>query len=181
MKTITFITGNEAKATEVSRSLGVSIDHRKIELTELQSLDLEEVVEYKAKEAFKAIGSTVLVEDTSLRFHALNGLPGPLIKWFLAELSSEQICSLLSGFSDRSATGETLFGLYDGEKLEAFHGLTVGSIAKEPRGDRNFGWDPIFIPEGSDKTWAEVSLEEKLQNSMRSRALAKLQAYLKEV
>jgi non-canonical purine NTP pyrophosphatase (RdgB/HAM1 family) len=176
---LTYITGNPGKARLVSRYLAFPVIHKPIDLIEIQSLDPTEIIEYKAKEAYKLVGSPVLVEDTSLRFLALGRLPGPLIKWFLAELGTDGLCHLLDNFSDRSAVAEVQFGLYDGQTLLAFPGAQEGSIASAPRGSGGFGWDAIFIPAGYDKTWAEMTPEESQATSMRKIALKKLEAYLK--
>lgn len=176
---LTFITGNAAKAEQLSRHLDFPIAHQKIELTEIQSLDLAEIVEHKTKEAYRHVNSPVLIEDTSLTFTALGRLPGPLIKWFLTELGNEGLCWILDGYSDRSAVAEVLFGLYDGQQLQTFHGRAEGTIADNPRGDQGFGWDPVFIPAGHHKTWAEMSPEEQAKTSMRRIALKKLEASIK--
>jgi non-canonical purine NTP pyrophosphatase (RdgB/HAM1 family) len=177
---ITFITGNAAKAEQLARHLQFPIAHKKLDLPEIQSLDLREIVEHKAQEAYKQLGSTVLVEDTSLTFNALGRLPGPLIKWFLTELDNEGLCKILNGYEDRSALAECIFGLYDGKTLQVFEGSAYGSIALFPRGEKGFGWDPSFIPEGHTKTWGEMDSEEQKATSMRRIALLKLEAYLKD-
>lgn len=177
--TITFITGNPSKAEQLARHLDYPVEHRKIDLPEIQSLDLREIVEHKAREAYRQVGTPVLVEDTSLIFHALGKLPGPLIKWFLTELDNEGLCQLLNGYADRSATASVCVGLYDGTELHIFEGERKGTIAESPRGERNFGWNPIFIPEGYTKTWGEMDLEEQKETSMRRIALKKLEEYLK--
>lgn len=179
-KQITFITSNPAKAEQLGRHLNFPLLHKKIDLDEIQSLDLEEIIQHKVKEAYKHVESPVLVEDTSLTFHALGKLPGPLAKWFLQELDNDGLCRLLDTYSDRSATAEVLFCLYDGAESMTFHGSIRGSIAKSPRGDRGFGWDPIFIPEGWEKTWGEMTIDEQKETSMRRIALKKLEEYLKE-
>ena len=178
---ITFITGNAAKAEQLGRHLEYPVTHQKVDLVEIQSLNLKEIVEHKAKEAYRHLQKTVLVEDTSLIFHALGRLPGPLIKWFLIEIDNTGLCNILDNFSDRSALAEVCFGLYDGKELKTFEGQAKGSIAKSPRGERGFGWDPIFIPEGHSKTWGEMDTEEQKETSMRRTALKKLEAYLKSV
>jgi len=175
MKDLVFVTGNAAKAEQVGKYLRRSLKHQKIDLTEIQSLSLDEVIEHKAKEAFKIIKQPVLIEDVALTFHALGKLPGPLIKWFLTELGNDGLCHLLDGYDDRSATAEVLFGVYDGGSLKTYLGKYRGSIANKPRGETTFGWDPIFIPEGASKTWAEMNLEEQKQTSMRRLALEKLE------
>lgn len=178
MKKITFITGNAAKAEQLERHLNYPVNHLKLDLLELQSLNLEEVVEHKAREAFKQIHLPVLVEDTSLTFNALGRLPGPLIKWFLTEIENNGLCKLLDGYSDRSALARVVFGYYDGKKLSMFDGEMKGIIAEKPRGEDGFGWDPIFIPKGWSKTWGEMTKEEQAKTSMRKIALHKLEKFL---
>ncbi|MEI6478041.1 MAG: non-canonical purine NTP pyrophosphatase [bacterium] len=177
MENITFITGNTAKAEQLAFHLKAPIAHKKLDLVEIQSLDLEEVVRDKAERAYAIMQSPVLVEDTSLRFSALGRLPGPLIKWFLTDLGNDGLAHLVDG-KDRTATAEVMFGLHDGTTCHIFTGSKKGRIAEIPRGEKGFGWDPVFIPEGHDKTWAEMTLEEQSETSMRRIALAKLQEFL---
>ncbi len=179
-KQITFITGNAAKAEQLARHLDFPVTHQKLDLLEMQSLDLREVVTNKAKEAYKHVQSSVLVDDTSVVFHALGRLPGPLIKWFVYELKNQGMCKLLDGYNDRSATATVCFGLYDGKNTHVFEGKITGKIANRPRGDNGFGWDSIFIPDGYTKTRGEMDQDEQDQTSPRRQALKKLEAYLKE-
>jgi XTP/dITP diphosphohydrolase len=179
MEPITFITGNPGKVNLLKQYLDFPVVHTSIDLVEVQSLDLTTIVEYKVKEAYRQVGGPVLVEDTSLRFCALGRLPGPLIKWFLTELQTDGLCRLLDNYTDRSAVAEVLFGLYDGRSFQTFSGRVEGAIALAPRGSRGFGWDAIFVPDGFDKTWAEMTDEEAHASSMRMIALRKLEAYLK--
>ncbi len=179
MDGITYITGNPGKARLLSQYADFPILHKSIDLVEIQSLDLSAIIEYKAKEAYKHVLSPVLVEDTSLRFFALGKLPGPFIKWFLAELGPSGLCRLLDSSSERSALAEVQFGLYDGQSLQTYTGVREGSISLMPRGSNGFGWDSIFIPSGYHKTWAEMTDEESQETSMRRIALKKLEAYLK--
>jgi len=176
-----FITGNAAKAEQLGRHLDHPVAHKKLDLPEIQSLDLLEIIEHKTKEAYKQTGSPVLVEDTSLVFNALGRLPGPLIKWFLTELDNGGLCKILDGYEDRSCVAEVCFGLYDGKELKTFNGQTHGTVANSPRGERGFGWDPVFIPNGHEKTWGEMDTEEQEETSMRRVALKKLEAYLKSL
>jgi non-canonical purine NTP pyrophosphatase (RdgB/HAM1 family) len=177
---LTFITGNAAKAEQLAYHLDIPLAHHKLDLAEIQSLDLQEIVEHKVREAYRQLGTPVLVEDTALTFHALSRLPGPLIKWFLNELDNKGLTHLLDGYPDRSATAEVLFGLYDGQTLHTFGGSMKGRIASHPRGERGFGWDPIFIPDGHEQTWGEMTPEEQSSTSMRRIALKKLQAHLEQ-
>jgi len=175
---ITFVTSNPSKAEQLSRHLHIPVVHRKVDVHEIQSLDLREVAEHKAREAQKIIGGTVLVEDTSLVFHALNNLPGPLIKWFLTALDNEGLCKLLNNYNNRNATATVCFALCDNESVRFFEAEQQGVIADIPRGDRGFGWDPIFIPDGYEKTWGEMTTEEQKETSMRKVALGKLAEFL---
>ena len=128
---ITFITGNAGKAEEVSRYLGLEIDHHSLDLEEIQSLDLEEIVKDKALRAYSKIGKPVLVEDVSFVFHALGKLPGPLIKWFLKELENEGLCRLIDG-KDRRCTAKVCYGFCDGETVHLFDGSMSGTISDSP-------------------------------------------------
>lgn len=176
---ITFITSNPSKAEQLARHLDYPVKHQKLDLSEIQSLNLREVVEYKSQEAYKLIGSPVLVEDTSLTFSSLGRLPGPLIKWFLTELDNAGLCKLLNPYENRDALAEVCFGLYDGKRLRTFEGRMKGTVANSPRGERGFGWDPIFIPDGHTRTWGEMSIEEQRETSMRRIALKQLDAFIK--
>lgn len=177
--TLTFITGNAAKAKYLSDYSHLPVEYQKLDLPEIQSLDLKEVVLDKARRAYEAVGSPVLVEDVSVTFHALKRLPGPLIKWFLETLGNTGLCKLLDGYDDRSARAEVMYGYCDGGEVQVFHGSVEGHIALHPRGETNFGWDPVFIPNGhTETTWAEMTGDEKHATSMRRIALEALGEYL---
>lgn len=157
---VTFITGNQNKADYFSRQIGLKIPHKKVELQEIQSLDLHEIVLFKLKQAYREIGSPVIVEDVSLSFNALGGLPGPYIRWFTDIAGNVVCCRMLDSFDDRSATINCTFGYFDGQRVEYFDSSLKGSISKKPRGDNGFGFDNIFIMDGYDKTRAELPKEE---------------------
>lgn len=177
---LTFITGNAGKAKYLSDYFHLPVDYIKLDLHEIQSLDLTEVVEDKARRAFEIVQSPVIVEDVSLTFTALKALPGPFVKWFLDTLGNEGLCRLLDGANDRGALAEVEFAICDGEKVHTFGGSIEGAIAETPRGEMGFGWDPIFIPKGHSKTWAEMSDDEKHETSMRKPALEELALFLKD-
>jgi len=174
----TFITGNQRKADYLAQYLGGQIDHLKLNLDELQSLDLYEIVEHKVKQAYAIVKKPVIVEDVSLVFDALGKLPGPLIKWFLEELKVDGLCKNLDNYEDRSATAQILFAYYDGQEIKYFYGESRGTVATKPRGDFGFGWNAVFIPEGSDKTFAEMPDKELAPFSHRAKAVEKLKAFL---
>lgn len=178
MEKLTFITGNAGKAKYLSDYFHLPVEHKKLDLKEIQSLDLKEVVQDKARRAYEIVKSPVLVEDVSLTFVTLKALPGPLIRWFLDTLGNEGLCGLLAGSHDRNAFAEVQFAIYDGKEVHTFNGSMEGTIAKTPKGEAGFGWDSIFIPKGYDKTWAEMTDDEKHKTSMRKIALEKMIEFL---
>jgi non-canonical purine NTP pyrophosphatase (RdgB/HAM1 family) len=178
MDTVTFITGNANKAKRLKEYLKIEMLHKAVDLPEIQSLNIREVVEHKVREAYKYVQGPVLVEDVGLQFFALGELPGPLIKWFLKSIDNPGLCKLLDQHADRSAAAHVCFGLYDGTNTHFFENTKLGSIALEPRGVTKFGWDPVFIPEGAQKTYGEMTEAEAVPFSMRRPALAKLEEFL---
>lgn len=178
MEQLTFITGNAGKAKYLSDYFHMPVEHLKLDLHEIQSLDLREVVEDKARRAYEIAKKPVLVEDVSLVFVSMKSLPGPLIKWFLDTLGNDGLCKLLG--EERGAHAQVMFALCDGKQVHVFDGDIDGRIANAPRGEMGFGWDPVFIPAGYDKTWAEMSDDEKHATSMRKIALDKLAAFLSQ-
>jgi inosine triphosphate pyrophosphatase len=164
---VTFITGNSHKARILEQYLDFPVKHQKISLDEIQSLDLREITEHKVKQAFAIIKTPVLVEDVGLRFETWGNLPGPLIKWFVEEMGLERICRQLDMSENRSATAMITFAYYDGKKLEFFDGEIAGTISEKPRGS-DFGWNPIFTPNGSDMTYGEMDEQNKLAKGLRT-------------
>lgn len=181
MKELTFATGNYNKVQEMERILGANLKHQTIDLPEIQSLDLKEVVTAKAKAAYAEIGTPVIVEDTALVFHALGKLPGTFIKFFIEELGYEDLCKLLAGKGDRSATVMAGIAFYDGEHVEISTGECTGSISETPREGEGFGFDCIFIPEGHDTTWSEMYSNEKDVMSHRGKAIRKFVDYFNKL
>lgn len=180
MDKLTFITGNAAKAKYFSDYFHISVDHIKLDLPEIQSTDLKEIVKDKAKRAFDIVKSPVIVEDVSLVFHELKALPGPLIKWFFETLRNDGLCKLVGGFNNKKATAEVMFAICDESGVNTFNGSIDGSITDTPRGEIGFGWDPIFIPDGYTETWAEMSDDNKHLTSMRKIALQKMFDYIQK-
>lgn len=178
MSALTFITGNASKAEQLAQYLDVPVSHTSLDIPEIQSLDLEAVATAKAKAAFAILGTPVLVEDTALTFVALHGLPGTFVKWFLESVGNEGLTKLLQGYESRAATAETCFALCDETGVHLFKGVCHGTIASTPRGTAGFGWDAVFVPEGSEQTWAEMGLSASWEGSMRQRAMDKLQVFL---
>lgn len=154
---VTFITGNQAKADALAAWLGFELAHQKLELDEIQSVDMHEIAEHKARQAYDILQSPVLIEDVGLSFNALSGLPGPFIKWYIENTGLAATAKMLDGFSDKSAVATCIWAYFDGTTLEFIEGLQHGSIAPEPRGSGGWGWDAIFIPDGSSITRSEMA------------------------
>lgn len=178
MEQLTFITGNPEKAIQVGKYLNQPIKHEKLDLTEIQSLDVAEVVTHKVTEAYRMVNKPVLVDDTALIIAALGKLPGPFIKYFIAELGPKKICEIIQQFDDKSAMAIVVMGLHDGTQVRVFTGTVTGSIAKFPSGTGGFGWDSIFIPDGYDTPRATFTESDYDATSPRKKALDELHYYL---
>lgn len=179
MDFIYFATTNKGKLEEASQILGVRVEGVKLDVPEIQSLDMSKVALYKAKHYFEQLKHPLFVEDTSLIFSALNGLPGPYIRDMSEALGNEGLVKLLAGFSDRSAKAVSVLVYIDESgKEHIFEGVVAGKIADSVMGEGGFGWDPIFVPEGHEKTFGQMEQTEKNQISMRKMALEKMAAFL---
>ena len=183
-KTIKFVSGNAKKFKEVKDIIeeglpGYTVVQIKIDLPEIQGDPLE-ITKEKLKHALLKEEGPLMIEDTSLCFNALKGLPGPYIKDFLDKLGVNGLNTLIHGFEDKSAYAQCIFGLGNKEgNLNTFVGRTPGKIV-EPRGDINFGWDPIFNPDGFEETYAEMDKKIKNKISHRYNSLKLLIEFLKE-
>jgi inosine triphosphate pyrophosphatase len=179
MQKITFITGNSNKLREAREILpDFEIVNQKIDLPEIQEMAAQSIIEAKLKEAYALHQGSYIVEDTSLCFNALNGLPGPLIKWFLQKLGTKGTAELVAKYTDHTAVASCMIGyITEAGDMHFFAGRVDGKIVL-PRGDTDFGWDPIFQPVGSDLTFAQMSPQQKNAVSHRRQALLKLAAFL---
>jgi inosine triphosphate pyrophosphatase len=172
-----FITGNQNKLAEAKTILG-DIEAYGVDLPEIQEIDAHVIIREKLKEALKHKDGEFIVEDTSLYFEALNGLPGPLIKWFMKTIGNDGLYNLATKLGNNNATAKTLIGYAKNpDEIEFFEGVIEGIIV-EPSGGTNFGWDPIFKPNGYERTFAQMGASEKNLISMRKIALEKLRDYL---
>lgn len=180
MKQLTFITGNQNKADYVARFLSEQITHHKLDLDELQSLDPHAVLEHKVRQAYSILKQPVLVEDVTLTVPAMGRLPGAFIKWFLQELDVQGFCDIVQRLENQQAIAAVRFALHDGKDIHFFEGETRGTLIAKPRGDRGFGYDPAFMPDGWAKTRGEMTLEEYDQTSPRLQALLKLKSFLEK-
>jgi XTP/dITP diphosphohydrolase len=173
-----FITSNDDKLREANKILNGRLLRLKLEIPEIQSLEVEDIIVDKAKKAYEMVHRPVLVEDTGLYINKLKGYPGALVKWALETIGNEGICNLLRGQEDKSAYGKTVVCIYDGNLLKTFYGRIDGSITASPQGPGGFGWDRIFKPDGFDMTFAQMGEEKKNQISMRAKAFNLLKDYL---
>jgi non-canonical purine NTP pyrophosphatase (RdgB/HAM1 family) len=177
---LVFVTSNVGKLREAEAVLGHALDHRGLDLPELQSLDLEEVVRGKARSAWQQIERPVLVEDTALELAALGGFPGPLVRWLLISVGPEGICRIARCFDDTGATARCLVCATDGAAEIVGQGIVEGTIASRPSGSGGFGWDSAFIPnDGDGRTYGEMSEEEKNLISHRRKAFIALRDELR--
>ncbi|KAL1124417.1 hypothetical protein AAG570_001046 [Ranatra chinensis] len=153
------------------------LTNQKIDLPELQG-EIEDICKKKCREAARIVKGPVIVEDTCLCFKSLGGLPGPYIKWFLDKLGPEGLHRLLNGWEDKSAEAICTMAYTEGEDSEVliFQGKTQGDIV-EPRGPRDFGWDPCFQPKNYTQTYAEMLKSEKNKISHRSKAVLEIKKH----
>lgn len=178
---LVFVTSNAGKVREAEAVLGCTLDHRALDLPEIQSLDLLEVVRDKAAAAVRRLGRPVLVEDTGLELAGLGGFPGPLVRWMLSSVGAEGIARIAHAFADSRATARCLLCACDGSVEVLGEGVVRGRIAAAPRGRQGFGWDSVFVPEPpGDRTYGEMSDDEKNAISHRRRAFESLKLALEK-
>ena len=170
-------TANRGKLEEFRRILrGYEVVGKNLNIEEIQSLDPYKVARFKAIEAYKANGyNPILVEETSLSLRGLGGRPGTYIKDFAEDVEMRRMIAetWLKG-RDRIALAKVLIAVFDGGEVQFREGNTEGAIADGLRGTNGFGWDDLFIPKGSTRTFAEMCGEEKDRYSMRRKALLAL-------
>lgn len=173
-----FITGNKGKL-EGARAVFPDIEGLDIDLPEIQSLSAHTIIEYKLQEGLKHYsGNGLVVEDTSVYIDTLNDLPGPLIKWFLEALGNDGLSELVEKYEDHSARVVSIVGYAkDPDDIHLFEGSQAGQIVK-PRGTNGFGWNPIFQPNGNNKTFAEMDDSQRAKFNMRIQAFEKLKLFL---
>lgn len=186
IKNLLLITGNEGKYLEFRDLINLTelhLAYRSVDLLEIQSFEIKEIGRFKTKAALEAIGSNseydaVLTDDTGLYCAALNGLPGPFIKWFLQKLGAEGIYDLTrTGNNKTKAICLLTLGLIATGEIVQFEGVVNGQLVN-PRGSGGFGWDQIFLPDNEVKTFGEMSAEEKNTLSHRRLAINKLRDWL---
>nr|WKN39503.1 non-canonical purine NTP diphosphatase [Tunicatimonas sp. TK19036] len=184
-----FATNNAHKITEVQQLLGSSFEIVSLqdigcaeELPETQNT-LEGNSAQKARFVYEHYQVDCFADDTGLEIQALKGEPGVYSARYAGpqrdnQANMQKVLNNLEGETNRQAQFRTVITLILAGKEYAFEGTAPGTIAQEPSGHEGFGYDPIFIPEGYEQSFAEMLLEEKNQISHRGKAVQKLVGFL---
>lgn len=191
MKQFVFSTNNQHKLEEVRAKLGN--DYRVIGLQDLgdntevpeTGTTLEENARIKAQYLWNTYHQDCFADDTGLEVEALNNAPGVYSARYAGEQKSAEdnvakLLTELASKNNRKARFRTVIALIVGGELHLFEGVVDGSITSLPQGTAGFGYDPIFCPNGYDKTFAELTLEDKNNISHRAKAVEQLVAFLKK-
>jgi XTP/dITP diphosphohydrolase len=189
MMKLIFATNNQHKVDEIRQVVG-----NRFELLTLQEAGIDidipephDTLEANASEKsatiFSLTRTNCFSEDTGLEVAALNGEPGVKSARYAGEdrafeKNIDKLLLNLQDKTDRSAQFRTVISLIINEKEVLFEGICPGKIIEEKKGAQGFGYDPVFIPAGADKTFAEMSLAEKNEFSHRKKATEKLVAFL---
>ena len=177
---LSFVTSNEGKfreAREIASFYGVEVTWLKMKYDEFQGDSLEEIAVKSARALSKVIDGPFFIEDSGLFVEALNGFPGVYSSYVLKTIGNPGILKLMEGVENRKAYFEAVIAFFDGSEIHTFVGRVDGEIAGEMRGEKGFGYDPIFLY--GDRTFAEMG-EEKNAVSHRRRALESFLKWLSE-
>jgi inosine triphosphate pyrophosphatase len=175
--TLTLVTGNPGKLAEWQRLVPdhFNLESIDIDLPEIQSLDSRVITADKARRAYEIAGKPVVVEDLSAGLDALNGLPGPFIKFFQQELGKNALYRLADQSS--AATVSCTICYYDGRGYTYGEGIVHGKVV-QAIGDNGFGFDFCFVPHGQSMTYAQMTPAQKDAVSHRHLAIQDLLAQL---
>ena len=174
------VTGNPGKLAEARRLCEVELQAAAIDLPEIQSLDIREILKAKAVTAFDRLQRPLVVDETALELAALNGFPGVLVKWMLESVGAEGIARTAQSLGDKHATARCALLYFTGDREVYAEGATDGQLVLPPRGGSGFGWDPIFQPDHQDLTYAEISGAAKDRISHRGKAWRQLTQHLQD-
>jgi len=155
---VLFATGNTHKveeANQVGKLFDVSFKRVDCPYPEVRDESVSVVAEDGVRYAYAQIGKPVVVEDAGLYIDALNGFPGAFSSFVYRKIGCRGILKLMDGSSERSARFVSAVGYFDGEQLRVFEGVCEGGISVEERGAAGFGYDPVFVPGGHFRTFAE--------------------------
>jgi XTP/dITP diphosphohydrolase len=167
------------EANYVLKPFGVRLVARDIKGDEVQSFEPSVVAKASLEAAMKKFDRPLVVEDTGLFIDALNGFPGALAAYVHKSIGLQGILKLLEGVENRKAhfDAAVAYGAPPG-RIWVFTGRVYGRISLKEAGSGGFGFDPLFVPEGFDKTFAEMSLEEKSKISHRALAFRRLGVWI---
>jgi len=180
---IGLVTGNPHKLEEARGVLAgspVELYLLKARKLEIQSDSLDEIALVAARAAYSSTLAPLAVDDSGLFIEALDGFPGPYSSYVYKKLGVHGILRLLGDSPNRRACFHTSLALIYPPLEVILRGRVCGTITREPRGSRGFGFDPIFVPDGHTKTFAEMTLQEKNRVSHRARAFKALAEFARE-
>jgi len=183
MKTIYFVTSNKGKVKEAKKKfseLDLNVIQKDIGYPEIQTDDLKKVVESGIGHIKEKFDYPFILEDAGLFIDTLGGFPGVFSAYVYKTLGCKGILKLMENNENRSAVFRSVYGYYKNKKKKVFIGQCKGIISKEIKGNKGFGYDPIFIPVGKNKTFAQMTTIEKNEVSHRGRALDKLADFFKK-
>jgi XTP/dITP diphosphohydrolase len=175
---LVFVSSNPNKAIEAERILGVPLLRVDLALPEIQAETLEEITRHKLELARTRGFQRLVVEDVSLGFDELGNFPGPYIHWLLKAAGGRGLGAIAYALREPAALARCCVGYFDGEEIHLLLGETRGRILVEPRGASGFGWDAWFLPDGEEKTYAEMTSDEKDRASHRGHAYRELRRLL---
>jgi XTP/dITP diphosphohydrolase len=173
---IILVTQNKHKLAELTplfEDYDLPFETTNLEKFEIRSSSVEEIAEVAARHAYMTLGRPVVLDDTGFFVSALNDFPGAYAAFVLRAIGYDGILKLLEGVENRAARFVTAVGFCDGTHLRTFVGEMHGTISDRASGREGFGYDPIFIPEGFTRTYAELTFDEKIGISHRTRAFRK--------
>jgi XTP/dITP diphosphohydrolase len=184
MKTLFFITGNKGKVHEAKEKLGplgFSVIQKDLGYPEIQADSLELVAQQGVNYIQNmGISHPFILEDAGIFIEGLNGFPGVYSSYVFFTIGLTGVLRLLQDTSERKAVFRSVFAYAEttGEP-QLFTGISEGVITTKLKGSKGFGYDPIFQPDLSDKTFAQMDTKEKNQYSHRGKSLEKLYLFLK--
>ncbi len=181
---IFFATSNDNKVREFGHALkdfDLKIKRLNVNVPETDDEDVEDVARKKARDSFEAAGvdSPVMVEDSGLYVKSLNGFPGSMSGFFIKKCGEEGLLKLMKNLDNRKAFFKTSIAIYfpkNGD-VKTFSGKCRGKISRDKRGSGGFGYDPVFIPENHENTFAE-DIETKKRISHRKKAVDELKDFI---
>ena len=191
-RTLVFASNNQNKLREIAALLDNAFDMVTLEQAGITEdlpepyFTLEENAQSKARYLYEQTGQNCFSEDTGLEVAALDGMPGALSARYAGEEKSAdanmaRILAELEGNDNRKARFRTVICLIlDGQEY-LVDGVCEGSIATGRVGEKGFGYDPIFVPDGETRSFGEMEMDEKAQYSHRSKAFKALKALLKTI